>query len=121
MKISFAKIANKKIPFEITDKDLKFSGNLSRLNLSLVKCKASISGELEHNCDRCGADIKLNLDENFDLLISDGIYKDSEENLEDVIEFFDGVVDLEEILISEVGAFKSDYFYCENCKIYKGE
>lgn len=116
MKIAFAKIANNEIPFELKKEYLKFSGNLKRTSHSLIDCKASINGSLEHTCDRCGDDIALNLDENLKLIISDGIYKGSEENLDDVVEFFDGFVDLDEVFISEIEAFKSDYFYCEKCK-----
>ena len=116
MKIAFAKIANNLIPFEIQKENLNFSGNLKRVNSNIVECKLAIKGDLIHSCDRCGEDITLDLNENLDLLISDGIYKDSEENLENVIEFFDGHIDLEEIFISEIEAFKSDYFYCEKCK-----
>ncbi len=32
------------------------------------------------------------------------------------MEFFDGNIDLKEVLESELEAFKSDYFYCEKCK-----
>ncbi|WP_169973462.1 MULTISPECIES: hypothetical protein [unclassified Campylobacter] len=116
MKIAFAKIANNQIPFDIKRENLSFSGNLKRINSNLVECKALISGNMSHNCDRCGEDIILSPKENLNLLISDGIYKDSEEKLEDVIEFFDGYIDLEEILSSEIEAFKSDYFYCKNCE-----
>lgn len=116
MKIAFAKIANNQIPFEIKKEDLKFSGNLKRVSSNLIDCTAGIEGSLAHNCDRCGEDIKLNLDENLKLIISDGIYKGSDENLDDVVEFFDGFVDLDEVFISEIEAYKSDYFYCEKCK-----
>ena len=37
------------------------------------------------------------------------------------LNFFDGNIDLKEVFESELEAFKSDYFYCENVKIYKGE
>lgn len=116
MKIAFARVANNEVPFEIKKEDLKFSGNLKRVSQNLIECKADIKGSLKHICDRCGEDIGLNLDENLKLIISDGIYKDSEENLDDAIEFFDGFIDLNEVFISEIEAFKSDYFYCEKCK-----
>lgn len=116
MKIAFAKIAKNQIPFEIQRDKLEFSGNLKRVDSGIVECEALIKGDLEHNCDRCGKDIVLKVNENIKLLVSEGIYKDSEENLEDVIEFFGDFIDLEEIFISEIEAYKSDYFYCENCK-----
>ena len=83
MKISFAKIANNQIPFELNSDGLIFNGELGKINQNLVSCKGRIVGEIAHNCDRCGEDINLKL---------------------------------EEVLTSEIEAFKSDYFYCEKCK-----
>ena len=116
MKISFAKIANNQMPFELNSDGLIFNGELGKINQNLVSCKGKIVGEIAHNCDRCGEDINLKLDEDVNLILSDGIYKDNEENLDDVVEFFDGFVNLEEVLTSEIEAFKSDYFYCDKCK-----
>lgn len=56
------------------------------------------------------------INQDVDLLLSDGIYKDADNEFSDVIEFFDGEMDLDEVFVSEVEAYKSDYFYCENCK-----
>ncbi|MCD8214026.1 MAG: hypothetical protein LUC34_08310 [Campylobacter sp.] len=50
------------------------------------------------------------------LFLSDGVYIDVENELSDTIEFFDGNIDLQEVFKSEIESFKSDYFYCENCK-----
>ncbi|WP_297936565.1 YceD family protein [uncultured Campylobacter sp.] len=116
MKISFAKITNNQMPFELNSDGLNFNGELKRINQNLVSCKGNIVGEIAHNCDRCGEDINLKLDEDVNLILSDGIYKDKEENLDDVVEFFDGFINLEEVLTSEIEAFKSDYFYCDKCK-----
>ena len=116
MKISFAKIANNQMPFELGLDGVNFNGELKRINQNLVSCKGKIAGKIAHNCDRCGEDINLKLDEDVNLILSDGIYKDKEENLDDAVEFFDGFVNLEEVLTSEIEAFKSDYFYCDKCK-----
>ena len=90
------------MPFALNLDGLNFNGELKRVNQNLVSCKGKIVGEMAHNCDRCGEDINLKLDE--------------EENLDDVVEFFDGFLNLEEVLTSEIEAFKSDYFYCDKCK-----
>ena len=50
-----------------------------------------------------------------------GIYKDKDDELSNTIEFYNGQIDTDEILISELEAYKSDYFYCDKCKILKGE
>lgn len=116
MKIAFAKITNQNLKFDLDDDGLKFSGILKKIDLKSVKCLGEISGILSHICDRCGAEIELSLDQKIDLILSDGIYKDPENELSDAIEFFDESIDLNEVFKSEVEAFKSGYFYCENCK-----
>lgn len=119
LKIAFAKI---KAPthFEFTLSGIRFCGEMSKVSLNLVRCEAKISGKLPHYCDRCGKDIILNLDERISLGFSDGLFKDGDE-LSNVIEFFDGEIDLEEVLKSELEAYKSDYFYCDECKNLEGE
>lgn len=115
MKIPFQKISNQDVFFELKNDDLKFFGNLKRKNSKLVSCKAKIVGSMPHGCDRCGDDMILILNEDLDLIISDGICNNNE-NLEDIIEFFDNQIDMEYIFTSEIEAYKSDYFYCKKCK-----
>jgi hypothetical protein len=55
------------------------------------------------------------LDEKLELTLSDGIY-DEDDNLLDVIEFFEGYIDIDEIIESEVASIKSDFHYCKDCK-----
>ncbi|MSN96455.1 DUF177 domain-containing protein [Campylobacter sp. FMV-PI01] len=112
MKISFSKINN--LPFSIERDELNFSGYLLKKSQNLVDLNGKIVGKITHQCDRCGDEIFLNLNERVNLVLSDGIYKS--EILEDVIEFFDGEIDLKEVLNSEIELLKSDYFYCEKCK-----
>ena len=65
---------------------------------------------------KIGKAFMLPIDQDVELNLSDGIYKDSENELSDTMEFFDGNIYLKEVLESELEAFKSDYFYCEKCK-----
>ncbi len=58
----------------------------------------------------------LPVDQDVKLVLSDGVYIDKENELSDTMEFFDGNIDLNEVFKSELEAFKSDYFYCENCR-----
>ena len=121
MKIRFDKLSATPVNFESCVDGAKFSGSIKKSTLNLAKCDGRLSGELEHICDSCGADIVLSLDEELNLNLSDGIYKDSDNELSNTIEFYSGVIDTDEILISELEAFKSDYFYCDKCKILEGE
>lgn len=115
-KIAFVKISNDPMEFEITKDDLKFIGTLSKKSDDLVLCVAKIVGFMEHVCDRCGKEMALKIDESLTLLLSDGLYKDKEHKVEDVVEFFDGFINLDELLISEIESYKSGYIYCDSCK-----
>ena len=117
MIISFSKIANKDISFELVGNDnLVFIGILKRKDPFLVKCQGKIKGNINYVCDRCGEVFMLPIDQDVELNLSDGIYKDIENELSETMEFFDGNINLKEVFESELEAFKSDYFYCEKCK-----
>lgn len=121
MKIRFDRLGATPVNFESSIDGVKFSGSIKKSTLNLAKCNGNLTGELEHICDSCGADIVLSLNEELNLNLSDGVYKDSDNELSNTIEFYDGQIDTDEILISELEAFKSDYFYCDKCKILEGE
>ncbi|MBP3224135.1 MAG: hypothetical protein J6M14_02375 [Campylobacter sp.] len=117
--VNFQKISNSPIEFDIEKDGVKFSGNLVRKDTNLVSCKGKLKGVIPYICDRCGNDFELDIDEDINLLLSDGIFKDNERTNLDVMEFFNSQIDLEEILQSELEAYKSDYLYCMTCKDYK--
>ena len=114
MKISFVKISKEPVKFDIENNGVKFNAEIKKTSETLYKCNGRILGSIPYICDRCGDEFELGLDEEVDLILSDGVYKGSDSL--DVVEFFDGSIDVEEILQSEVEAIKSDYFYCDKCK-----
>ena len=116
MKIAFAKISASPVPFEISQNGLKFSGNLKRKDSKFIECKGEIKGKIPYICDRCGKEFDLEVSESVNLLLSEGVFNDEKHESLDVMEFFGAEVDVDEILRSEMEAFKSDYFYCEECK-----
>ena len=116
MKIAFAKISAAPVPFEISQDRLKLSGNLKRKDSKFIECKGEIKGKIPYICDRCGKEFDLDVSESVNLLLSEGVFNDERHESLDVIEFFGAEVDVDEILRSEMEAFKSDYFYCEECK-----
>ena len=114
MKIVFKKIPQSGVDFETSFENIKFYGKLEKKSKSLVQCVGKLEGTLTSQCDRCGEDISLHLDEKIDLFASDGLYESGDELLE-VMEFFEESVDLDTILQSEVETLKSDYHYCSTC------
>ena len=114
--INFQKISNSPIKFETESNGIKFSGNLVKKSANLVSCKGKMQGVIPYICDRCGDEFELNIDEEVDLFLSDGIFKDENQANLDIMEFFNGQIDIDEILQSELEAYKSDYLYCMACK-----
>lgn len=111
MKIDFL---NKIKPIvETSYNGVKLEGSLERVSDKVINLKGKIYGKIPHICDRCGKDIILNLDEKVSIILSNGVY--NFQTIDNVIEFFDGKIDFDEVLQSEIEAFKSGYFYCDEC------
>lgn len=76
--------------------------------------QAHLDGKLTVSCDICAEQFDIMLNDEIKLLLSNGIYRGSVNEL-DVVEM-DGSVDMDELLHSEIGLIKSDYHRCELCK-----
>jgi uncharacterized metal-binding protein YceD (DUF177 family) len=101
------------------DFSVTISGTLTKKGLAMANLDATLTGTIQLVCDRCGENFSYPVDEKVTLKITDRPHKASEgvgdEQDYDIIEFLDGIVDLDEIIISEVNAIKFDYHRCENC------
>ena len=122
MLIEFKKIPSSGIHFEAHQDEVTFCGEAAKVSSFLVKCTGTLKGTLIHSCDRCAENFSLVLDEPVEVFACDGVYHDREgDDLLNVVEFFDESVHFDEILQSEIEAFKSDYHYCGHCETLKGE
>lgn len=116
MKVTLRKVRQTPLDFELTSDEITFKGYLQYHSGKLILLKADLQGFLVKPCDFCAEEFKLSVDEKVEFFISDGIFED-DVNIElDVIESFDGNVEMEEILNSEIELIKSDYHQCDNCK-----
>ena len=118
MKVALRKISNIPLDFDIKSNEITFKGYLEYHAGKLILLKAELNGLLDVQCNQCGEDFKLPLDEEIEIFISDGIYEDNENIELDVIESLDSMADLDEILNSEIELIKSDYHSCENCQAF---
>ncbi len=109
MKVAFDKL-HAGFAFEVAHGWVALRGTLTPKSPTLVALSATLSGRVQHACDRCGEEIWLTLGEATELLISRG------ENSAADYEFFGGEIDLDAIAASEVELFKSGYFYCARCE-----
>lgn len=118
MRVDFRKIGDVAKEFAISDSGVEFGGSFARAkNSDLVKIDAHLQGDFTTPCDICAEDMVISIDTPLELYVQDGIYEEGGSILEDdIIEFYDGYIDFEEILISELEAVKSDYHSCPQCK-----
>lgn len=122
MQIEFKKIPANGIHFETSLSEIRFFGEALKTSKTMVKCTGIMEGNLPLVCDRCAESFMLMVNESVEVFASEGLYEDQEgEELLNVIEFFDGSIDIDTMLQSEIEAFKSDYHYCGQCEQLKGE
>ena len=116
MQITLRKITKTPLDFEIKSGEINFKGYLEYHSGKLILLKANLSGLLVKVCDSCAEEFKMSLNEKIEFFISDGIYEDDNNIDLDVVESLNDIVDMEELLASEIELIKSDYYSCENCK-----
>lgn len=115
MKISLNKISKTPLDFDVKADKITFKGFLQYDSAKLILLKAKLNGKIETNCDNCAEEFMLEIDEDVEFYISDGIYTKSEDLFLEVVESFDSMVDLQEIMHSEIELVMSDYKSCGNC------
>ena len=83
----------------------------------IYRLDGELKGKLTLECDLCLEDYSASVDEKITLWFSDGPYRFSQNDREreDIIEFFDGFIDFDEVIRSEVESIKLDYHKCEQC------
>ena len=117
MKIEFRKVPQINKELEFNYNSVKIEGTFCKISQSLVKIDAVLKGSTDIDCCRCGITEQIEVDEELQLLLSDGLYKgDESEYL--LIEVENSLIDFNEIIESELNSIKSDYHICENCLQY---
>lgn len=116
MQIALRKVGKTPLDFDLKSDEITFKGYLQYDANKLILLNAKLSGKITTDCDVCAQEFKLDVDEDINLFISDGIFEKNDSLLMDVIESFDSTIDLEEVMNSEIELIKSDYNSCENCK-----
>ena len=114
MNIPFRRIGKMAQEFEVTHENATLKGTLVFKQRDLVLMQAQLQGKVSVPCDICAEQFDIMLDDEVELLLSDGIYNGSDEQL-DVIEMND-IINTDELLSAEIELIRSDYHSCENCK-----
>jgi uncharacterized metal-binding protein YceD (DUF177 family) len=115
LKVTLRKVTKIPLDFEVKCDEITFKGYLEYHSGKLILLKANMSGFLLKPCDICAEEFRLTVDEKVEFFISDGLYESDHDIEFDVVESFDGIVDIEELLASEIELIKSDYHSCDHC------
>jgi len=115
LKVTLRKVGKIPLDFEVKSNEITFKGYLEYHSGKLILLKADLTGSVDTQCSRCGEDFKLSLDEKIEFFISDGLYDGDDIDI-DVVESFNSLADINELLNSEIELIKSDYHSCEKCK-----
>ncbi len=115
MKIECRRIGKTPIEFTLQQEEIRFYGSIVFQKGSLFYVNGHIEGRFSAPCDICAEPFATILDEEINILVSDGVYEGMDEPL-DVVEMMDSVVDMEEIFHSEVELIKCDYRRCPHCE-----
>ncbi|MDQ7068487.1 MAG: hypothetical protein Q9M40_11210 [Sulfurimonas sp.] len=116
MKVVLRRVTKTPLDFDVKSNEITFKGYLQYHGGKLILLKANLKGTTLKDCDICAEELIMPLDENIEFFISDGIYKDEDGIELDVIESFNGEVEIEELLHSEIELIRSDYHSCDECK-----
>jgi uncharacterized metal-binding protein YceD (DUF177 family) len=116
MKITLRKVGKTPFEFENTVDNITIKGYLQYDNGKLILLEAQLQGMLEVTCAICAEEFELEVDEELKFYISDGVYVDEDNTLIDVVETQDGILDVDQLVRSEIEMIKSDYHCCEDCE-----
>ena len=119
MKIFFDKVSYNKKPFKLRVDNISLQGSLERKDYHKVKLEGVLVGDIELTCYRCGNSFKKSLNTPLNLTLTNSIVATSDDL--DIIEFVDGVIDLEFILKSEISSIENYYNLCPDCKLENRE
>ena len=114
MKIVFDKVGQTKKPFSLSVSNISLEGTLAKSGYHRLKLEGNLDGSLDLNCDRCGGVYQYDMNSPLSLTLSDEVVE-TEDDL-DIIEFIDGVIDLEFIVQSEIASVQNSYHYCKKCE-----
>ncbi len=120
MRIEARKIFRTPKVFEVSSEGLCLSGHIIHKQGGLFCLEGRLVGEILLICDRSGEEFLHKVDEDLVLYISDGFWDTQSQRFEslDIIEFFDGFIDLDYILRSEIESIRLGYHTKEGEKDY---
>jgi uncharacterized metal-binding protein YceD (DUF177 family) len=115
MTIAFAKVKHTPTELKFSEDGVSITGTLAKEWRDSVKLLSTFKADVDVICSRCGKEYIKHVEYPLELILSDGRYNNNDEI--DVIEFFDGNIDITYISESEIASIQEDYNFCEDCAL----
>ncbi|WP_235853092.1 hypothetical protein [Helicobacter labacensis] len=109
-------------PFCLKEGDLCWEGGVCRVGDKLYLVEGSLHGHLQVQCALSGVFFDKPISEELVLCVSDGLYTSAQRECYvggrfidslDVVESFDGCIDLSALLRAEIQSIQQDYHYAD--------
>ena len=113
--IPFKHLNSIPLEFDVIVENVFFKGTLVHKKGKIAQLNGRITGSISMPCDLCAENIERVLNEELFFYLSDGIISDNGDEL-DIVEITTPMIDMEELLASEIELIKSDYFCCSLCE-----
>jgi hypothetical protein len=113
--IPFKHLNSNPLEFDVIMGNTSFQGTLVHKKGKIAQLNGTITGTIQVPCDLCAEIVERVLNEELSFYISDGIISENEDEL-DIVEITTPMIDMEELLNSEIELIRSDYFCCPQCE-----
>lgn len=115
MNVPFRKIKSSEQAFELENSGITCKTLLQYRSGGLIHAQMELRGSLELDCDICAEPFIKPINESVEILLSDGVYNGSDENL-DVVEVTSSIISIDELLAAEIELIRCDYNRCDACQ-----
>jgi uncharacterized metal-binding protein YceD (DUF177 family) len=113
--IPFKHLNSTPLEFDVSVGNTLFVGTLVHKKGKIAQLNGTITGTVSIFCDVCAEKVEKSLNEEVSFYLSDGIISENEDEL-DIVEITTPMIDMEELLHSEIELIRSDYFCCSQCE-----
>lgn len=113
--IAFKRLNSTPLEFSVTSEHALFNGTLVLKKYNIAELNGTITGTISLPCDQCAQTVEKPLDEEVSFYLSDGIIHGNENDL-DVVEIENSMINLDDLMTSELELIKGDYFCCPACE-----
>ncbi|BDR27842.1 DUF177 domain-containing protein [Helicobacter suis] len=118
MRLKMQKIGYSSSPIAYEHEGIRLEGGVKRISSNLFLLEGHLQGRIQVECARSAKPFFKEILQDLKVFICDGIFDPKEGNEAgidalDVIESFDGMIDIADVLYSEVQSIQADYHYLD--------